>query len=121
MEHLVRMGLLYDFYGGLLTPKQQRVFSLYYLDNFSLAEIAEEEGTTRQAVHDLLQRTETHLERWEEKLNLLQRFLREKEYVLEIKRALEQVAKLMPEDGPVSGDFSVLQQKVRELETFLDA
>src|SRR5690554_6084450 len=89
MEQVARMGLFFDFYGGLLTPKQQRVFSLYYMENLSLGEIAEQEGTTRQAVHDLLQRTEKILERWEEQLLLVDKYLTEKKTVREIRSALE--------------------------------
>ncbi|HHT49196.1 MAG TPA: YlxM family DNA-binding protein [Firmicutes bacterium] len=101
MENVVWMGLLYDFYGGLLTPKQQRVFGLYYLDNLSLAEIAEEEGTTRQAVHDLLQRTERLLAGWESKLGLVARYLQELEAVKEVKEAVEDLDRLRPADEQV--------------------
>lgn len=67
----VRMGLLHDFYGQLLTPKQRRCIQLYYEADLSLAETAEKFGSSRQAVYDLLKRTEKLLEEYEEKLGLL--------------------------------------------------
>ena len=102
MEDVVWMGLLYDFYGGLLTPKQQRVFGYYYLENLSLAEIAEEEGTTRQAVHDLLRRTEKLLAGWESKLGLVGRYLQELEAVKEVEAAVRDLNRLRPQDEQVA-------------------
>jgi predicted DNA-binding protein YlxM (UPF0122 family) len=68
------MNYLYDFYYSLLTPKQQSYMSLYYLDDYSLGEIAEEYDVSRQAVYDNIKRTEAMLEEYEEKLLLLQKF-----------------------------------------------
>ncbi len=67
-----RMVLLYDFYGKLLTPKQQEVMRLYYEEDLSLGEIAEELKITRQAVYDILKRSEQALEKYERKLGLLE-------------------------------------------------
>jgi predicted DNA-binding protein YlxM (UPF0122 family) len=120
MEHLVRMGLLLDFYGGLLTSKQQRVFSLYYMDNLSLAEIAEEEGTTRQAVHDLLQRTEKLLENWEEKLFLLERFLQGQNLFRTLQKSFAALAEAIPEQQRGIRQFTDFIQALKELETFMN-
>src|SRR5690606_20938788 len=68
------MNYLYDFYQSLLTPKQQSYMSLYYLDDFSLGEIAEEFGVSRQAVYDNIKRTEAMLEEYAEKLLILKKF-----------------------------------------------
>lgn len=89
MERLVRTGLLYDFYGGLLTEKQQRVMELYFLENWSLAEIAASEGVSRQAVHDLLQRSEKTIEEFEAKLGLLERHSRQQAILVAIKDRLQ--------------------------------
>jgi predicted DNA-binding protein YlxM (UPF0122 family) len=69
----IRFGRLYDFYGGLLTDKQKNIMEFYFYDDYSLAEIAAKENTTRQAVYDLLKRVEQTLEKYEEKLKLLER------------------------------------------------
>ena len=50
LDKTLRMNYLFDFYQALLTPKQQKYMSLYYLDDFSLGEIAEEFEVSRQAV-----------------------------------------------------------------------
>lgn len=62
------MSLLYDYYGELLTEKQRSCFDLYYNQDFSLAEIAESEGVSRQGVHDSILRAEASLRECEEKL-----------------------------------------------------
>jgi len=116
----VQMGLLYDFYGGLLTQKQQKVFGLYYLENLSLAEIAEEEGTTRQAVHDLLQRTEKRLAGWESKLGLVDRYLHEFDAVQEVKRAIRALEKLLPADEPIATAFAQANTALTRLLTILE-
>lgn len=74
LEKTTRMNYLYDFYNSLLTPKQQSYMSLYYLDDYSLGEIAEEYEISRQAVYDNIKRTEAMLEEYEEKLLLFQKF-----------------------------------------------
>lgn len=74
LEKTTRMNYLIDFYQSLLTPKQQKYMSLYYLDDFSLGEIAEEYDVSRQAVYDNIKRTEAMLEQYEQKLLLFQKF-----------------------------------------------
>jgi len=66
----LKIGLLYDCYGGLLTDKQKDVMHLYYEDDYSLAEIAEELQVSRQAVHDMIKKSRRTLEDCEEKLGL---------------------------------------------------
>lgn len=68
-----RIVSLYDIYGNLLTPKQRDVIRLYYEEDLSLGEIAEELKISRQAVYDILKRSEQALERYEKKLGLLER------------------------------------------------
>jgi predicted DNA-binding protein YlxM (UPF0122 family) len=88
MEPLVRAGLLFDFYGGLLTEKQRRVMELYFLEDWSLAEIAAETGVSRQAVHDLIHRSERLMEEYEAKLGLMRRFLGQQEELRATSRKL---------------------------------
>ena len=57
----VALTLLFDEYGQLLTQKQRDCFELYYHQDLSLAEIADELGISRQGVHDTLHRAETTL------------------------------------------------------------
>lgn len=77
LEKTTRMNLLYDFYGALLTEKQRMFMELYYYDNLSLSEIAEQYDVSRQAVHDNIRRSETQLEEYETKLFLLKKYERQ--------------------------------------------
>ncbi len=69
-------GRLYDSYGPLLTPHQRQVYEAVVLDDYSLSEVAEAEGITRQGVHDIIKRCDRILEGYEEKLGLAERFAR---------------------------------------------
>ncbi len=68
------MCLLFDFYGDILTEKQQQLFDLYYNEDLSLAEIAEHVGITRQGVRDGIVRAEHILTETEQKLGLVARY-----------------------------------------------
>lgn len=74
LDKISRMNELLDFYGPLLTEKQQEVLRLHYELDWSLAEIAEHMKITRQAVHDIDRRAETALEDYERRLGLVERF-----------------------------------------------
>ena len=90
MEKIVEQGLLYDFYGELLTEHQRQVYESCVFDNLSLGEIAVDFGISRQGVHDLIKRCDKTLQGYEEKLHLLQKFLRIKETVKEIESITNQ-------------------------------
>ncbi|MEG9296627.1 putative DNA-binding protein [Mangrovibacillus sp. Mu-81] len=89
LEKTTRMNYLYDFYQSLLTPKQRSYMSLYYLDDFSLGEIAEEYNVSRQAVYDNIKRTEAMLEEYEEKLLLFNKFQERNEILAQLRKNLE--------------------------------
>lgn len=74
VDRIRKMALLYDFYAPLLTDKQRLILELYYQEDLSLGEIAEDQQITRQAVHDILRRSEKALESYEERLGLVERF-----------------------------------------------
>ena len=69
-----RMALLFDFYGDLLTDRQKEFFDLYYNEDLSLAEIAENYGITRQGVRDVIVRAEGTLTEMEDKTGIIRRF-----------------------------------------------
>jgi predicted DNA-binding protein YlxM (UPF0122 family) len=73
LEKTTRMNLLFDLYGDLLSDKQKLYMQLYYLDDLSLGEIAEEVEVSRQAVYDQIRRAEAQLETFEEKMQLLKK------------------------------------------------
>lgn len=74
LEKRSYMILLQDFYAPLLTKKQQDVLNLYYEQDLSLSEIADIMNISRQAVHDIVKRTENLLQEYENKLDLVNRF-----------------------------------------------
>lgn len=80
---------LFDFYTNLLTNKQRHAFTLYYFDDLSLGEIAQELGTSRQAVYDIIKRTEKLLNAYEQKMQLYHKFLEDLQIIEEIKDNLE--------------------------------
>ncbi len=78
------MTMLFDFYGDLLTQRQREFYDLYYNEDLSLAEIAENYGITRQGVRDVIVRAESILNDFEEKTGIVARFLRVRNTVEEL-------------------------------------
>ena len=69
------LGFLFDFYGELLSEQRKNVFDLYYNEDLSLAEVAEQIGITRQGVRDIVKKSEKQLLDFESKLGLASRFI----------------------------------------------
>ncbi|MDD7771213.1 MAG: YlxM family DNA-binding protein [Faecousia sp.] len=88
-DDALKMTLLYDYYGELLTSKQRTCFDLYYNQDFSLAEIAEQCGISRQGVHDSIARAETALLSMEEKTGCVARSLRLQQVLQTIDRCTD--------------------------------
>ncbi|MBS6195011.1 MAG: YlxM family DNA-binding protein [Clostridiales bacterium] len=84
MDKLARQALLYDFYGELLTAHQRTIYEEVILNDFSLSEVAEDQGISRQGVHDLVKRSTKLLEDYEAKLHLVEKFISIREKVHEI-------------------------------------
>ena len=78
MEKIVEQGLLYDFYGELLTDHQKQIYEDVVFNDLSLSEVAEDQGITRQGVHDMIKRCDKLLNGYEEKLQLVHKFLETK-------------------------------------------
>lgn len=88
LEKTTRVNFLFDFYQSLLTDKQRLYMQLYYLDDLSLGEIAEQYNVSRQAVYDNVRRTETMLEDYEDKLKLFEKHEKRLEIVEELEKML---------------------------------
>ena len=86
MNKILEQALLYDFYGELLTKHQRNVYEDAILNDMSLSEIAQEQGISRQGVHDIVKRCNKILNGYEEKLHLIEKFLKTKEMVKEIQQ-----------------------------------
>ena len=103
----MKLALLLDFYGGLLTEKQESVLDGYYNQDLSLAEIAEEMGISRQGVMAFLRQGEKHLRSFEEKLGLAEKFSEISEGLHEM-RALVQTL----EEDDKRGKFTELIDRI---------
>ena len=82
---------LYERYGALLTEHQREVMDLYLRSDWSLAEIAEHDGTSRAAVHDIVRRSTHSLQDYEKRLGLLAESARRRREIESLKR---QIARL---------------------------
>lgn len=74
MEKIVAQGILYDFYGQLLTSHQREVYEQVVYNDMSLNEIASAEGISKQAVSDLIKRTTAQMQRYEDTLGMIDKF-----------------------------------------------
>ena len=84
IEKLELRGMLYDFYGELLTPHQKKIYEDAVVNDLSLSEIANEQGISRQGVHDIIKRCDKALAEYEEKLHLVEKFARIKHMISQI-------------------------------------
>ena len=89
MEKIVEQGLLYDFYGELLTEHQKKIYEDVVYNDLSLAEIAAEHGISRQGVQDMVRRCNRTLQGYEEKLHLIRRFMQARENVIRLQELTE--------------------------------
>ena len=108
MNKFLEQALLYDFYGELLTEHQKDVYEQVVLEDYSLSEIAQMKGISRQGVHDLVKRCQKILEGYEAKLHLVEKFLSVKEKISLIDKTLAE----WEEDGK---DPEEIVKKVRRI------
>lgn len=90
-EKKVHLNQLYDFYGVLLTKRQQEIFEMYHMNDFSLAEIASSLDISRNAVFDTLKKVEASLEDYEEKLKLSHLYQIRMKLVNDLKKHTDQL------------------------------
>ena len=112
-ENVIEISLLYDFYGQLLTAKQRELLKLYHEDNYSLSEIAEEYGISRQGVHDAVKKAEKSLHTYENKLGLVSKFTATEEAVAEIDSEID---RLMGENS----QDQKLTERLKHIKTIID-
>jgi len=92
MEEKVKISMLCEFYGKLLTDKQYEFINDYYNNDLSLSEIAENNEITRQAVRDIIKKGEKKLFEYEEKLNFMKRTLNQEK---KIEKALSELTSII--------------------------
>ena len=91
MDENVKISILCDLYGNLLTDRQKEIIEDYYNNDLSLSEIAENNDITRQAVRDIIKKGEKKLFEYEEKLHFMKRMLKQEEM---LKKVLLELAKI---------------------------
>ena len=109
-----RMALLFDFYGEMLTSRQKEFYDLYYNEDLSLSEIAENYDMSRQGVRDAIVRAEAALEELEEKTGIVKRF-QEQKHQLEDIESLAQAARSVSADPTVSDYLRRIQELAAHL------
>ena len=91
MERKVKISILCDLYGKLLTNKQFEFLNDYYNNDLSLSEIAENNNITRQAVRDIIKKGENKLFEYEEKLEFMKRTLKQEEQIVNVLQELTKI------------------------------
>jgi len=93
------ISYLLDFYGEILSEKKRSVMEMYYNEDLSLSEIAEQIGISRQGVRDIVKKTEEELFFWEEKLGLAKRDL-------ELRGRAERILSLLQREQNLSSELT---------------
>lgn len=112
MDKIYEQTMLFDFYGELLTEHQRRIYEDVVYNDMSLGEIAEEQGISRQGVHDLIKRCDKILQGYEDKLHLVERFARAKETVCRIEQLTMDSEK---DSEQIRGNLVQIRRLSREL------
>lgn len=94
MEKTLRKNMLFDFYGSLLTARQQEIYQMYFTQDMSLGEIAEQLDISRQAVYDIIKRSSVIMEEFESKLKLLDKYMRQQKMYEHVFDQLSKLAAL---------------------------
>ena len=112
MEKIVERGLLYDFYGELLTSHQRSVYEEAVFQDMSLSEIADEFSISRQGVHDIIKRCDKLLNEYEDKLHLVEKFMKIQENAKAINLILDEMSEI--------GRHDLLMKKCDEIRQLSD-
>ena len=99
------VSVLLDFYGELLTPKQAEALDLYYNQDLSLAEIADDTGVSRQGVRAFIKQGEAHLVNFEEKLGMAKRFA-------EISKLVSEIEAELPKNSSVTQKIDEIKKRL---------
>ena len=111
MEKLVEVGILFDFYGKLLSEKQFQAIELYYIHDLSLAEIGEELNISRQGVFDTLKRSELKLYHYEEILGLVEKFNKSHDTIRDIIKVSKEL-----QDYGMKNNIEIIYNKAHIIE-----
>ena len=109
-----RMAMLFDFYGDLLTERQREFYDLYYNEDLSLAEIAENYGISRQGVRDVIVRAEATMSEIEEKTHIIRRFHQSRAAIAAIDAAADALLRAVDERSYGDAMLDELARTIKE-------
>ncbi|NLJ97730.1 MAG: DNA-binding protein [Tissierellia bacterium] len=115
IKRLVKIGILFDFYGKLLSERQYTAIELYYIHDLSLSEIGEELSISRQGVYDTLRRAENKLYEYEDVLGLVSKFNHNKNEIGMVYKLTDEIKK----EAELTGNDKILE-KVKKLTVVLE-
>lgn len=118
----VKIGLLFDYYGQFLTAKQREVMHLYFENDYSLSEIAEELHVSRQAVHDMIKKSKKALYEYEDRLGLALKFSSKDEAISKIDNITRELISLVASAAAAApkGDKDVRVNKEQLLSKLIE-
>lgn len=111
---LINQTYLYDFYGELLTEHQKRIYEVVVLDDYSISEVAKEEGISRQSVSELIKRCDRILQEYEKKLGLVSKFLKTKNLVEQIRSTGKELRTLSTDSSALD---ACINEKIAKIDT----
>ena len=109
-----RMAMLFDFYGDLLTERQREFYDLYYNEDLSLSEIAENYGISRQGVRDVIVRAEAAMSEIEEKTHIIRRFHQSRTAIAAIDAAADKLLRAIDERSYGDAMLDELAHTIKE-------
>ena len=111
MDKKIEISMLWQIYGALLTEKQKEYIDYYYNEDLSLAEIAQNDGITRQGVRDIIKKGEKKLFEYEEKLLFMKKTINQEKLVQHILVNLNKIQK----DSSDEKVSNILEEVKKEL------
>ncbi|MCI8636626.1 MAG: putative DNA-binding protein [Clostridia bacterium] len=114
MKQNVKISMLNQIYGGLLTKKQNEIIEDYYNNDLSLSEIAENNEITRQAIRDVLKKSEKKLFEYEETLSIMEKNIEQEKKIEKIIKQLEEIQK-NSQNKEISKQLSNIQKELKKL------
>lgn len=109
-----RMAMLFDFYGDLLTDRQKEFYDLYYNEDLSLAEIAENYGISRQGVRDVIVRAEAAMTEVEDKTHIIRRFHQMQGQIAAIDQAADRLLQMVNERSYQDESLDAIGRIIKE-------
>jgi len=116
LEKNVKISMLLDLYGSLLTDKQFNLLNDYYNNDYTLSEIAENEGITRQAVRDNLIKGENNLLEYDGKLKMLKKKENERSVIENSISLLEEISKRNKIDLEIKNEIDRIVKNLKKID-----